>query len=83
MVDLKPNNNHSKLNIPIKKQTVKLNTKARYNSIGCLPETQIKYEKKWKNKIIKNRNERASIIRYSKAIKQLTQDKTEYLKSPR
>lgn len=48
MVDLKPNNNHSKLNIPIKKQTVKLNTKARYNSIGCLPETQIKYEKKMK-----------------------------------
>lgn len=39
-------NNHSKLNIPIKKQTVKLNTKARYNSIGCLPENQIKYEKK-------------------------------------
>lgn len=53
MVDLKPNNNHSKLNIPIKKQTVKLNTKARYNSIGCLPETQIKYEKNERTKLLK------------------------------
>lgn len=36
-----------------------------------------------KNEIIKNKNERGSIVTYSKAIKQLTPDKIEYLKSPR